>query len=141
MKQRIAFDLDETLGVPIVDQSTMVGFRVRDGALELLGRLKRKYALVLWTVGDRRYAEKALSYGLRDYFDTLYCWDDLPVEWKDIRRIGVDYLIDDGEYHRDEARKHGVTRGYIVVPAYGCHQDQRSPLDWVLQIERELAAS
>jgi NLI interacting factor-like phosphatase len=139
MSKRIAFDLDETLGVPIVDQDTIVGFRARDGATELLGRLKQTYALVLWTVSDRRYAEKALSYGLRDYFDALYCWDDLPVDWKDIRRIGADYLVDDNEYHRDEAMKRGVTQGYIVVPAYGCRQDSEAPLAWVGTIERALA--
>jgi hypothetical protein len=63
MTLRIAFDLDETLGVPVVDGSAIVGFRLREGAIDLLNRLKFQYSLLLWTVSNRSYVDKVLSYG------------------------------------------------------------------------------
>jgi hypothetical protein len=62
MKKRIAFDLDETLGIPIIEQTSIVGFRTRDGATDILNRLQQEYSLLLWTVSKRSYVEKSLSF-------------------------------------------------------------------------------
>ena len=49
---RIAFDLDETLGVPLIEGDAIVGFQVRPGCPELLDRLRPSFTLgllpVLW---------------------------------------------------------------------------------------------
>src|ERR1700755_3191445 len=94
-RKRIAFDLDETLGVPIIDGSEVVGFRFREGCSELLQRLEKDFDLILWTVSNRRYVEKILVFGLRKYFSEIYCWEDISTSWKDVRRIKADFLIDD----------------------------------------------
>jgi hypothetical protein len=39
MMKRVAFDLDETLGIPIVDGDSIVGFQAREGAIQLLEEL------------------------------------------------------------------------------------------------------
>ncbi|HZS09230.1 MAG TPA: hypothetical protein VFD58_30635 [Blastocatellia bacterium] len=135
MRQRIAFDLDETLGVPVIDGDSITGFRLRDGAADLLNRLRLSHSLLLWTVSNRSYLDKALSYGLSAYFAETYSWDDLAVSWKDIRRINADYLIDDSEHHKEEARKYGIADSYIVIAAYGSPEDQDDPLLWIRQIE------
>ena len=57
---RIAFDLDETLGVPIIVNDSIGGFRIRDGAIDLLERLSVAHTLLLWSVSSRRYLEKVL---------------------------------------------------------------------------------
>jgi hypothetical protein len=46
--RRIAFDPDETLGVPRVDGPNLVGWQMRPGAAELLDRLHRDSELLLW---------------------------------------------------------------------------------------------
>ena len=137
---RIAFDLDETLGVPLIDGNSIVGFRIRDGGVELLERLRHNHDLLLWTVSSRRYVEKVLSYGLGRFFDEVYTWDEIASEWKDVRKVGADYLIDDSPHHRERALKDGVERGYIVVVGYGSVEDQRDPLLWVRQIEQVLGS-
>ena len=44
---RIAFDLDETLGVPIIEGATMRGWQLRPGCPELLARLQARFVLCL----------------------------------------------------------------------------------------------
>jgi FMN phosphatase YigB (HAD superfamily) len=130
-RRTIAFDLDETLGVPITDGRSIVGFQMRRGSAELLTELKSKnYAIVLWTVSSRAYVEKALNFGLGGYFEKTYTWDELPHRWKDVRTLGVDYLVDDSEYHRELAEPHGLASRYIIVPAYGSPDDNSNPLEW-----------
>ena len=59
MERRIAFDLDETLGVPRIAENT------------------------------------------------------------DVRKLRLEYLIDDSPEHREEAGKYGLADRYIVAPAFG----------------------
>ncbi|MDM8561381.1 NIF family HAD-type phosphatase [Candidatus Parabeggiatoa sp. HSG14] len=131
IKPRIAFDLDETLGVTITDSTSIIGFRLRDGCIELLEQLKLKYHLVLWTVASRSYLDKVLSFGLKDYFQETYSWSEIAGSWKDIRKIKVEFLIDDNEYYKEAAKKYGLESHYIIVPAYGCFEDNKEPLKWV----------
>lgn len=111
MRKRIVFDLDETLGVPLIDGSSMVNFRLRQGCADLLHTLSEEYTLLLWTVSSRRYVEKALSFGLASFFDEVYTWDEIASEWKDIRKIRADYLIDDRPHHQEQALSRGLTVG------------------------------
>ena len=62
--QRLAFDLDETFGVPLVNSASVVGWQLRPGCPELLDRLQAQFALLLWSVSPRRYVDKALGAGL-----------------------------------------------------------------------------
>jgi hypothetical protein len=133
--KRIAFDLDETLGVPLIEGDTIVGFQIRPGCLELLGRLQPHFALSLWSVSNRRYLDKCLSFGLSAWFVETYSWDDLPASWKDVRRIRADFLIDDSSHHREAAEKHGLADRYVVVPVYGGPEDVTDPLVWVRLVE------
>lgn len=139
-QERIAINLDETLGVPLINNERITGFQVRDGAIELLNSLRKRYALVLWSAGDRSYVNKLLSYGLRRYFREVYAWDDIPDPWKDIRRIKVRYLIDDSDHHQQLAAREGLglEAHYIVVPAFGSPEDLRDPLSWTRQIREML---
>ena len=133
--KRIAFDLDETLGVPLIDGVTMVGWQTRPGCLELLAGLRPRFLLCLWSVSNRRYVEKALSYGLGDYFAETYSWDELPARWKDVRRIRADWLVDDCPVHVENARTAGIEAAYVLVPAYGSPEDSADPLGWVRLVE------
>ena len=133
--QRIAFDLDETLGVPLIDGATMVGWQNRPGCLELLTRLRSRFTLCLWSVSNRRYVDKAISFGLGDWFAESYSWDELPARWKDVRQIRVDFLVDDSPHHRESARALGLESAYIVVPQYGSPEDAADPLAWVRLVE------
>lgn len=139
MTQRIAFDLDETLGTPILANDSIVGFQYRTGGSDLLERLSRTFTLCLWTVSSRRYLDQILSFGLDRYFKETYSWDELPCTWKDIRKIRVEYLIDDSPEHRDAARIHGLSDRYLVVPAFGCREDNLDPKRWVRLIEEFLS--
>ena len=132
--RRIAFDLDETLGVPLIDGPTMIGWQLRPGCAELLDRLRQDSVLCLWSVSPRRYVDKALSFGLAKWFEETYSWDEMPAPWKDIRRIDADFLIDDSAYHREAASRFGLDFAYIVVSANGSPADD-APLDWVRVIE------
>src|SRR5262245_21175333 len=114
---RIAFDLDETLGVPLIDGARIVGWQDRPGRIELLARLRRHFVLCLWSVSSRRYVDKVLSFGLRRWFSETYSWDEMPVQWKDVRRLKLDFLVDDSPHHREAARAHGLESKYVVVPA------------------------
>ena len=136
--RRIAFDLDETLGVPLIEGATMVGWQLRPGCLELLARLRPHFILCLWSVSNRRYVDKALSFGLGNWFMERYSWDELPVRWKDIRQIGADFLVDDSPHHRESARELGLESAYIVVPQYGSPEDAADPLSWVRLVETTL---
>jgi hypothetical protein len=136
--KRIAFDLDETLGVPLIEGSSIVGFQTRPGCQELLQRLHPRFTLVLWSVSSRRYLDKALSFGLSGLFPETYSWDELPGAWKDIRRIGADFLVDDSPHHREAARKHRLAHRYIVIPGYGSPEDVADPLRWVRQVEQSI---
>lgn len=91
--------------------------------------------MVLWTVSNRRYAEKALACSLGRYFRRVYTWDDLPGRWKDVRRVGADLLIDDSDHHREAARAFGLESRYVVVPAYGCPADVADPGAWVRVVD------
>lgn len=137
--QRVAFDLDETLGVPVIDGATMIGWQVRPGCLELLSRLRSRFLLCLWSVSSRRYVNKALSFGLGQWFPETYSWDEVPARWKDVRQIGADFLVDDSPQHRESARALGLESRYIVVPQYGSPEDAADPLAWVRLVETVLA--
>jgi hypothetical protein len=134
--KRIAFDLDETLGVPLIDGTTIAGFQFRPGCRELLQRLQFHFVLCLWSVSSRRYLDKVLSFGLSDWFAETYSWDELPASWKDVRRIAADFLIDDSPHHRAAAEKHGLADHYVVVPIYGSPEDVADPLAWVRLVEQ-----
>jgi hypothetical protein len=45
--KRIAFELDETLGVPLIEGSTVVGFQTQRDCLDLLGRPRPGVALFM----------------------------------------------------------------------------------------------
>ena len=83
--KRIAFDLDETLGVPLIVGGEIVGFQTRAGCLELLGRLRPRFTLCLWSVSARRYLDRCLAFGLSEWFEESYSWDELTGSWKDGR--------------------------------------------------------
>lgn len=133
--RRLAFDLDETLGVPIIDSSTMAGWQIRPGCRELLAGLSSRFTLCLWSVSSRQYVDKAMSFGLGDWFAESYSWDEIPARWKDIRRIRADFLVDDSPQHREAARAFGLESAYIVIPQYGSPEDAADPLGWVRQVE------
>ena len=133
--RRIAFDLDETLGVPIIDGATMVGWQMRPGCLELLTNLRTRFVLCLWSVSSRRYVDKALSFGLASWFSETYSWDEIPARWKDVRQIKVDFLVDDSPVHLEAARKLGIDAAYILVPQYGSPEDADDPLGWARLVE------
>jgi hypothetical protein len=137
--RRIAFDLDETLGVPLIEGSKIVGFQIRPGCLELLEKLRPNFVLCLWTVSSRRYLNKVLSFGLGEWFSETYAWDERPGSWKDVRLIEADFLIDDSPHHRETALKFGLAGRYITVPVYGSPEDTADPLRWVREIERALS--
>jgi TFIIF-interacting CTD phosphatase-like protein len=130
MKRRIAFDLDETLGTAITDSNSLIGFNIRNGCLELLEELDKHYQLILWTSSQRSYLDKILHFGLSQYFFETYSWDDISELWKDIRRIQVEYLIDDDSYQYDTALKNQLEQHYIIIPPYGCKEDNNDPLLW-----------
>ena len=133
-KSRIAFDLDETLGSAITDSYSLIDFNFRKGCFELLAELRSRYTLVLWTVSNRSYAQKVLKFGLAEYFQEVYSWDDISNDWKDIRQINVDYLIDDQAYHKDAATQYGLDSQYIIIPPYGSPEDEVEPMAWANSI-------
>ena len=137
-KPRIAFDLDETLGIPKLDNDQITGFHIRIGALPLLDDLAPHYTLCLWSVSTRSYVDKVLAFGLGAYFAETYSWDEQPVEWKDVRRLDLAYLIDDSPHHQEMALQHGISERYIIVSMTGCQEDDNAPLAWVKQIEKTL---
>jgi hypothetical protein len=137
--KRIAFDLDETLGVPLIEGNTIVGFQCRPGCVELLSRLQSRFVLCVWSVSNRRYLDRCLSFGLNRWFAETYSWDDLPGSWKDVRRIGADLLVDDSPHHREAAQKHGLADRYVVVPIYGGPEDVADPLAWIRLVEQATA--
>ena len=117
MERRIAFDLDETLGVPQIADNRIVGFHLRPGCAELLDRMQPGFVLCLWTVSQRRYLDQILSFGLGEYFKETYSWDERPCIWKDVRKLQVEYLIDDSAEHQEAARKHGLERRSSIQAA------------------------
>jgi NLI interacting factor-like phosphatase len=139
--RRIAFDLDETLGVPIIQGSSIIGWQLRSGCLDLLARLQKRFALCLWTVSNRRYVNKIMQFGLDRWFSEIYTWDEMPVSWKDVRRIQADYLVDDSAHHQEEAKRHGLARSYIIVPSYGSPADLADPLAWVRMVDAAVEQS
>jgi NLI interacting factor-like phosphatase len=138
--RRIAFDLDETLGVPLIDGPNVVGWQMRPGCPALLDRLKPEFDLVLWSVSPRRYVDKMLSFGLGRWFTESHSWDEVPTQWKDVRHLRVDFLIDDSPHHRQAAERLGLAAAYIVVPAYGSREDVADPLAWVRLVEAAVAS-
>jgi phosphoglycolate phosphatase-like HAD superfamily hydrolase len=138
--RRIAFDLDETLGVPLIDGPNVVGWQMRPGCAELLDRLRAEFELVLWSVSPRRYVDKALRFGFDRWFAESYSWDELPEGWKDVRRIRADFLVDDSPHHQQAAERFGLTASYILIPAYGSPQDAADPLAWVRLVETAVAS-
>jgi phosphoglycolate phosphatase-like HAD superfamily hydrolase len=137
-RKRIAFDLDETLGVPVIDSAEIVGFRFREGCDDVLQKLEKDFDLILWTVSNRSYVEKILGFGLRKYFSEVYCWEDISTSWKDVRRINADFLIDDSRHHFEEAAKNGIAERYIVIEPFGSPKDFENSLHWIEQIEEVL---
>lgn len=138
MKNRLVFDLDETLGVALVNSNSVVGFKIRQGCLELLEKLSLKYELVLWSVSNRSYVDKMLSRELGKFFKETYSWDEIPQRWKDIRIVKGDYLIDDDSYQKEMAEQVGLGNKYVIVPIYGDKIDEIEPLSWVRIIENAL---
>jgi hypothetical protein len=69
--KRIAFDLDETLGVPVIAGDGVAGFQARPGCLDLLGGLRGRCTLLLWSVSSRRYAVVPVYGGPEDAADPL----------------------------------------------------------------------
>ncbi len=136
MQTKIAFDLDETLGTIITDGNSIIGFNIRSGCIELLTELKTKYCLALWTVSNRSYVEKVLNYGLRQFFDEIYTWDEISDNWKDIRKINASYLIDDSEFYREKAKQYGLESKYIIIPGYGSNEDIENDMLWVTKIKQ-----
>ena len=130
MKKRIAFDLDETLAVALVDARSLRGFSLRPGCIELLDKLAPIFDLVLWSSSERGYLNRALEEGLKRFFKESYSWAELPHRWKDIRLISADYLVDDSEHHFLAAKKRGIEGGYIIVPSFGAPEDTENPLQW-----------
>lgn len=138
MKPRIAIDLDLTLGETIIPElsNAILGFRVRPGCVELLQKLRRHYILCLWSISNRWYVNEVLSFGLKEYFDESLAGDEISGDWKDIRMIEAEYLIDDNPYHRNLAEKNGLKIDrYIIVPAFGSPEDRAAPMKWVQQVE------
>jgi hypothetical protein len=133
--RRIAFDLDETLGVPLIEGRTVIGWQLRPRCVALLDRLHSEFGLLLWSVSPRRYVDKALSGGLSRWFKESYSWDELPARWKDVRQVRADFLVDDSPHHREVAERSGLEAAYIVVPAYGSPEDTADPLGWVRLVE------
>src|SRR5262249_59350023 len=121
--RRIAFDLDETLGVPLIEGPNVVGWQMRPGCAELLDRLRPRFELVLWSVSPRRYVDKALSFGLGRWFAESHSWDEVPARWKDVRQLRADFLVDDSPHHREAAEPLRLAAAYVGVPAY------RGPVD------------
>jgi hypothetical protein len=79
--------------------------------------------------------DQVLAFGLGRWFAETYSWDELPCRWKDVRRIGAAFLVDDSPHHRQLAAAHRLERAYVVVPAYGSPEDLADPLRWVALIE------
>jgi hypothetical protein len=137
--RRIAFDLDETLGVPLTDGRGVVGWQMRPGCTELLDRLRPEFELLLWSVSPRRYVDKALASGLSRWFTESHSWDEVPSPWKDVRRLQVDWLVDDSPHHAQTAAEFGLATRYVVVPAYGSPEDATDPMAWVRLVESAVA--
>jgi len=133
--RRIAFDLDETLGVPLVEGAYVLGWQLRPGCAELLDRLRPEFALVLWSVSPRRYVDQALPFGLGRWFAESHAGDEVPARWKDVRQRRADWLVDDDSHHREAAERFGWAAAYIVVPPYGSPEDVADPLAWVRLVE------
>lgn len=138
MKTRLVFDLDETLGVALVNSNSVVGFNIRQGCLELLEKLSSKYELILWSVSNRKYVNKMLTGELGKFFKETYSWDEISQKWKDIRIINANYLIDDDFYQKEMAEQVGLGSKYIIVPIYGNKIDEMEPLYWIKIIESVL---
>jgi hypothetical protein len=137
---RIAFDLDETLGVPVITKNTITGLVVRTGAADLLAELSRDHELWLWTVSTRHYVEQILRHAFQNIFKRIITWDDSPASFKNTRDFGVDLLIDDSPHHRDTAAARNVpTSTYLVIPAFGDADDARDPNGWVRKIRDRIA--
>ena len=137
--RRIAFDLDETLGVPRIERGGIVGWQMRTGCAELLDRLRVDFELVLWSVSPRRYVDKALASGLGEWFRESYSWDEIASPWKDVRRIRADVLVDDSPHHRASAERYQLESRYVVVPVNGCPEDTADPLAWVRLVDSGIA--
>jgi hypothetical protein len=138
MKKRVIFDLDETLGTPILDYERIVGFNIRSGTLTLLKKLIIKYDLILWSVSNRNYVNVALKNDLEIFFKEIYSWNEIQLSWKDIRAINGDYLIDDSQYYKDMAKKEGLDEFYIIIPSFGDKADINDPFLWIRIIEKSL---
>ncbi|WP_372370546.1 NIF family HAD-type phosphatase [Candidatus Uabimicrobium sp. HlEnr_7] len=139
MKKRIAFDLDETLGTAISDGYNIVGFNIRQGCLELLNFISSQHELVLWTVSNRSYLNKVLNYhNLANYFSETYAWEDVKEKWKDVRRFHLDLLIDDSNYHKQQAKQYAIEHRYIIIPEYGSPQDNSDSLLWTKLVRQAI---
>lgn len=141
MKPRIAIDLDFTLGETIIHELTneILGFRLRPGCEALLKRLHARFTLCLWSTSNRWYVNEVLAFGLQEHFDESFAGDEIGGDWKDLRKTGVLYLVDDNPYHRACADKAGLrSAAYIVIPSLGSPEDQADPQRWIRIIESAL---
>lgn len=136
---RIAFDLDETLATPIIgEDGAVASFQWRGGAHALLEELSRDHELVLWSVSPRVYVNKALEAGLSAYMSASYSWDEVPCSFKDIRKIGADWLVDDSAEYKQQAEASGIGGRYIQVPAIGSPEDRIEPSAWLFLVRQAL---
>lgn len=139
-RKRIVLDVDETLGMPLVDGHLVTGYQLRTGARELLEELSRRHELILWSSSNRQYLVKLLRFGLAKFFRRTVTYDEVPAPWKDIRKVGADFLVDFSDHHKHLAEQQGIGSGYIVVPAYGSVEDEKDPLEWTRIIRAGLEA-
>src|SRR5262249_24552445 len=128
-----------TLGVPLTDGRGVVGWQMRSGSADLLDRLRNVFQLVLWSVSPRRYVDKALAAGLSGWVTESYSWDEMPSPWDDVRRLRVDWLVEDSPHHAQKGAECGLASKYIIVPSYGSPEDVAEPLAWVKLVEAAVA--
>jgi phosphoglycolate phosphatase-like HAD superfamily hydrolase len=134
MKRVVAFDLDETMMTPVISEAgAIVGVNVRAGLVELLDRLSEDFILYVWSSGERHYVLRMLELaGLSQVFERVIAWDDYRSDFKDIRRFGVDFLVDDNDDLLHIAQEHHGTAGYVIVPAmYSAENDEVNWCDLV----------
>lgn len=137
--RRIAFELDETLGVPIIAGSNVVGWQERPECADLLDRLCSRCELILWSVSPRRYVDKALSFGLRRWFSESYSWDEISTRRKDVRQLDIDLLVDESPHHQQAADQFGLKSAYLIVPMYGSEEDNVDVLAWARSVDATIA--
>ena len=131
MRTRIAIDLDDTLGMAVVNDRSLIDFTLRPGARELLADLAEHFELVLFTAAPRHYVEKVFAFtGIDRWFADSVTADEWTDLYKDPRFVNAEFLVDDLEEHRDYGARRGIGSKYIIVPAFRSDDDDREPDRW-----------